>query len=112
MKVVNESEVLMDYGCECLLSLGTDDAGGTYLLMAIAKDDTSDPFLGTKINDEVARRVKMGILDVLSALLTSESGEWHVYARDGIDLTYTPQKTFTTADSIPKEFLPGSEFYI
>lgn len=110
--MLNESEVLMDYGCECLLALANDPVGNTHLLMAIAKDKESDPFLGTQINYEVAQRLKLGILDVLSALLTSESGKWHVYSRNGVEAVYSLVETFETADSIPKNYLPGNEFYL
>ena len=110
MEALNQTDVLFEFGVEPLVLLANDEAGNSYLLIAIGECGIQDPYFGARVNAEIAIRVKMGYLDVLSAILTPEDGKWIVC--ECLGESYAPRREYTDVNDIPKQFFPGSDFYV
>ena len=104
------AEVLMDYGAEPLVAIAEDSEGIRYLAVAVSDLKYTNPYLVVALSEEMINRVRNGMVDILSAILTPAISEWYV-----LDLLENPapmEKIATDPSQIPEKYLPGSDFFL
>lgn len=109
------TETLMEYGVEILVAFATDPENRKLFALALGPtDDMKNPYLVIHVGDELARRIKAGAIDALSAILTPETKEWLIVnfvKGDYWDIGEVV-KIYTSPDELPSEYLPGPDLFL
>ncbi len=109
------TETLLDYGVEILVAFATDPDNRKLFAIALGQtDEMKNPYLVIHIGDELARRIKTGAIDALSAILTPETKEWLIVnfvKGDSWDVGEIV-KIYTNPEELPHEYLPGPDLFL
>jgi hypothetical protein len=105
------TETLLEYGLEILVAFATDAENRKLFAIALGQSyELTNPYLIIQINDELARRIKSRSVDALSAILTPLTNEWLIvdFATEIGEIV----KTYTNAEELPREYLPGPDLFV
>lgn len=114
LKSVKFTEVLLDYGVEPLVAIAEDEQGNKYLALAISDVLYDNPYLVAQMSSDMIHRIRSGMVDLLSALLTPAVPEWYVIDCSNLEEgMYFPLKLIAESPiHMPPSYLPSADLYV
>ena len=109
------TETLLDYGVEILVAFATDSDNRKLFALALGQsEELKNPYLVIQVGDELARRIKAGAIDALSAILTPETKEWLIvnFVKGESWDVGEIVKIYTNPEELPSEYLPGPDLFL